>query len=361
MDFTSDTFPKDSSHRSAAGARGSSSSDSLAADVSSSQNIENNEELEIARLQETKDRLLAHREHLLGQLLKRQKQLVKLQRTSKYQTDEPNREDSSRIQSVFPQDSASLLQLFSKVIPKAISGARQDSSSFRTRSSCKTPSQTEKIDGKSSLEDELASKYDALPLLNQQLRLDTLRRSCPYMMVEEVNLPYTRISYELGPNNSFTLEYELHVDTSTGQLQSLKNIRLPPNIRSKTHTLVEYAESTMNIGYLLFGLSEFSRLCNLRKEVLANMGQAVTGAILNILIVEQTEETIVFEKLFWKFKIEYSVHFDKDMLPLPYSVVLVTLFKNSAKTRDVQPIADALIQEYGVVEGIVQFIKSLYI
>ncbi|AMD22313.1 HGL027Wp [Eremothecium sinecaudum] len=342
MDFTSDLYADD----------GDIPSTSTRGTSGRSSDLVNNEELELVRLQERKVSLIAQREELLAEVTKHQQKLIDFRENPSLELKGTEKSKKPVDLVHLPNDPGSLLELFTKTLPIVNSIKRQ-----------KKVDEIDVINGNSELEDELAAKYDALPLLNSDLRLKMLRRSCPYMKVELLKPPSVQILYlsETDLDSKFTLGYEVDIDTNNGKVLSLENLKVSDNIVSDFEVLLDYATSTLNIGYLLFGCNEFARLCVSRKTVLSNLKQSVLNSISHIEVIDENEQSIKLAKFAWKIKVEYSISFITETLPSPCSQIFVTLYKNGQKTKSVQDIVNGMIKEYGVVGGIVEFIKSLFI
>lgn len=323
--------------------------ESIAPDIST--DLCGNDELDIVFLQNKKNALLTQREKLLMQLKSNRKESDNINITV-----EP-RERSSLLKSTnsspakqIPYDSSGLLMPFTKALPE---------SSHKKRRICKPVT---KINGSSSLEDELEYKFDALPLVNNKLRLEFLKRSCPSMDIEILKEDHVKINYlsdtELVSN--FFLQYDIEIDRESGRLIKLSNLTVSEHVMESLNPLLCHVSSTMNIGSLLFGCNEFSRLCVNRNEVLDKLLTEI-NQIAHMNILEKNEECLIIEKFIWKIEIKIIIKFKEAYPFIPCSIIMVHLYKNDNRTKSIQEIVNSLIKEYGIIEGIVQFIKSLSI
>ncbi|CAB4254127.1 similar to Saccharomyces cerevisiae YPL018W CTF19 Outer kinetochore protein, required for accurate mitotic chromosome segregation [Maudiozyma barnettii] len=136
-----------------------------------------------------------------------------------------------------------------------------------------------KIDGNSSMQDELASKYDTLPLLNMNVRLRYLRQYLyPHMkmdIVERVNEKSNKkitvtIRFLRNVKHIVKITFIMLYDSSEQTLQSFEISKFTPstlnlNMRSfiKKHS--------DNPTAILFCLSEYDRLLWKRQELFSGI------------------------------------------------------------------------------------------
>ncbi|AAS54461.1 AGL029Wp [Eremothecium gossypii ATCC 10895] len=344
MDFTSDLNSRDSSNGSSAGGRSSSSP---AGQLSSGQEFMNDDEIQISNLQETKDALLQQRAKLLALVANRKKELAAVQQRSA----NARQQQTDAEESLIPKDPGGLLELFTKALNTSTGLAEKRST--RTQ-----------INGASQLEEELLNKYDVLPLLNRNLRLAALVRSCPHMRIESANPSDMRIRYlvDYQDEDLFQLHCNIDIDSSTGYVRSFSDVQLISDMPEHTLGLLkEYTIRTGNIAYLLFGCNEYTRLCIRRNAVLSSLQDSACKTIPHLKVVQHSMDLIKFAKNSWQIEVRFDVLFIEERLPFPSSNIQATLYKNGAMMEDVQDILNGLIREYGVKEGILQLIRSLYI
>ncbi|AGO13837.1 AaceriAGL029Wp [[Ashbya] aceris (nom. inval.)] len=344
MDFTSDLNSRDGSNDSSAAGR---SSPAPAGQLSSGQEFMNDDEIQISNLQETKDALLQQRAKLLSLLANRKKELAAVQ----HRNVNIRQQQAKVGESLIPKDPGGLLELFTKALNTSAGPAEKKT----TRGH---------INGASQLEEELLNKYDVLPLLNRNLRLAALVRSCPHMRIESANPSDMRIRYlvDYQDQELFQLHCNIDIDSSTGYVRSFSDVKLMFDTPAHTLELLkEYTNKTGNVAYLLFGCSEYTRLCCRRNAVLLSLQDSACKTIPHLKVVQHSTDLIRFAKHSWQIEVRFDILFNEERLPFPSSSIKVTLYKNGAMMEDVQDILNGLIREYGVKEGILQLIRSLYI
>ncbi|CAR28427.1 ZYRO0F03718p [Zygosaccharomyces rouxii] len=198
-------------------------------------------------------------------------------------------------------------------------------------------------DGSTAVPDELRYKHDCLPLLNMDLRLSYLRDTYPYaslMLIDSSNL---HVEFTRRPNDYFQLDLQL----PQGPALLSTNVRWP----------LRKLENCSNPTAILQGCYEFDRLRCRRDEIFQQIWSSlqskgvfhrISGSLLSLSRND----------LLLQLRLEIEI---KDLFPQTH--LNVRLFKNEIplSSPDVQDILQGLMQEYGVMRGVLELCKSCFI
>ncbi|GAV54838.1 hypothetical protein ZYGR_0AS01610 [Zygosaccharomyces rouxii] len=206
-----------------------------------------------------------------------------------------------------------------------------------------TKSSTAFQDGSTAVQEELRHKHDCLPLLNMDLRLSYLRETYPYASLVLVDSSNLHVEFTRRPNDYFQLDLQL----PQGPAVLSTNVRWP----------LRKLEGCSNPTAILQGCYEFDRLRCKRDGIFQQIWSSlqakgvshrISGSLLSLWRND----------LLLQLRLEIEI---KDLFPQTH--LQARLFKNEKplSSPDVQRILQGLMQEYGVVRGVLELCRSCFI
>lgn len=314
MDFTSDLYSKEDL-------------DCVPISQVSEENLSENDDLLRFKLQEEKDLLLEKRSHLLTQLENKTKQLALLNSPTNFEKPIHLELNDDRLLELFVKN---------KKIP--------------TKESLQT------IHGGFELKTELASRYDVLPLLNKKVRYDMLVRCYPNMIINSVNFPVVHLSFRTDTRQVLEIKYKLGIHNE--KISELKVISISDINGIEFSKLINYVHETKNISFLLIGCNECSYLLQRRYKLLETLKNQCESSLTNLQELVVLSNGMQLKKSELTVKLRVDIEFEQ--LPYPNTKILCQVTKESMELAQAQYIMDLLMNEYGVVHGIYEFIKTIF-
>ncbi|SMN20044.1 similar to Saccharomyces cerevisiae YPL018W CTF19 Outer kinetochore protein, required for accurate mitotic chromosome segregation [Maudiozyma saulgeensis] len=232
-----------------------------------------------------------------------------------------------------------------------------------------------RIDGNSKMQDELASKYDTLPLLNMNLRLRYLRQYLyPHMkmdIMERVNEQSNKkitvsIRFLRNVKHVIKIKFVMQYDSSEETLQSFEISQLtPPTLNLNMRSFLK--KHSNNPTIILFCLSEYDRLLWKRQELFDGIAEKFKSWIeesffknkanyMDIereMILKNTNQNANIIRLIVKVEIpEGSV--------IPRSKVNLEMYAGGSliTTPDVNKMLFELMKEYGLKASLQHLIRG---
>lgn len=197
-------------------------------------------------------------------------------------------------------------------------------------------------DGYTAVQEELKYKHDCLPLLNMDLRLSYLQETYPYASLVLVDSSNLHIEFTRRADDHFRLILQL----PQGPAVLSNNVRWP----------LRKLENCSNPTTILQGCYEFDRLRCKRDEVFQQIWSSlqskgvfyrISGSLLSL----------------WRNNLLLQLRFEIEIEDLfPHTHLNARLFKNEIplSSPDVQHVLQGLMQEYGVVQGVLELCRSCF-
>lgn len=204
------------------------------------------------------------------------------------------------------------------------------------------------IDG-SDLEKELQAKYDTLPLLNMQLRLETLRKLYQYVDLsvsssDDIVEAHARFYRSTEP---FDLDLRLNYK---GETLYECGVEVSRNVQWPLRSLLK----CKNPSRILLGCFEYDRLRCGRDE-LFNHIQGEMGRFASLVTITRTESALTLHRFATpeaKLTIRYTIEFEEF---LPSSRIQTSLQDGQI---DISAVTSGLLKEYGLRLGLLQLCKA---
>ncbi|CEP63514.1 Ctf19p LALA0_S08e04236g [Lachancea lanzarotensis] len=208
---------------------------------------------------------------------------------------------------------------------------------------------------------KLVDKCDTLPLLDYTERLECLQEFYPLLKIHSLkkhgfttsgqsNVYVTNVELSIDSDFSMSLQYS----TENSRMLDLKIIQLSHS-RLALDPLIQHCERTYNLSFLFLGCYEYTRLCKSRAGLWSNL--AIAFGYLTTNTTSKSCFQLKSHKANHTLKIRYIIEFDN--LPFPSSAVSVDLESNSGSTPHANEVCSALIREYGLEHGLIEFVKAV--
>ncbi|EJS41297.1 ctf19p [Saccharomyces arboricola H-6] len=306
-----------------------------------------NEELRALKLQEEKEALLTRRNTLLQEIQSYQNILTKENAAKKSKGD--------ILQNDITQNFLDLISISSSK-PSSVVNDRK---------------RVQSVNGLTTLQKELITKYDTLPLLNMNLRLSYLRdHTYPHLQVSVQSRDRVRndgieilvVNFKFCRNtmNPFEIQFKMFYKFDDSMLLKWEILRISTNIKLRTKQLL----ATRNFQNCLLSLYEFDKIKSRKIGIFQNLINLLKRKTKCYLI--NNGDSLVVERVLRegglttiKLQINFIIVMPNERgnpphCYLPMSKISINLWKGGERFNqiDLDEICYGLIKEYGVKTGL---------
>ncbi|CDF90904.1 uncharacterized protein ZBIST_2576 [Zygosaccharomyces bailii] len=200
------------------------------------------------------------------------------------------------------------------------------------------------LDGSTEVEEELRYKHDCLPLLNMDLRLKYLKEMYPHVSLSMQDSRTLVAEFHRMAQDPFQLQLKL----SGGEVTLSENVRW----------VLGPLKTMQNPTAVLQGCYEFDRL-RCRREMLFQEISTFAGS--KGISSHTSGSLLSLERGALNLQFRFEIDIQEKFL-FPHTRLESRLLKNSipVSTPDVQSVLEGLMQEYGVLPGIVELCKACF-
>lgn len=203
--------------------------------------------------------------------------------------------------------------------------------------------------------------YHALPLPDPDERLRCLQEFLPLLSVRSFESS-DKDENQPGSTTSVTLCFgslllSLRWSVHKCRISHLQVLDVSPEAKLLLRQLITHCESNLNLSHLLLGCYEFARLSQYRESLWNLLSRSSRSWDTHSPSQDRIHISSRGQSQSLSVCIRYQIHFHT--FPLPNSVLSTQLTNGSNPVPHANHICNALIREYGLQHGLLEFLRAV--